>query len=728
MSGQRPESEALTLEIQYVKGVGPKRAALLRSRLGIHTVSDALYYLPFRYEDRGNPVNMCDLKPDVMQTVSGTVVASDVIDLRNHGRKVTDPRKFRPVKGLLFELTLSDGTGFVKGKWFQQPYLATKYKKGMSVVLSGTVRYPRYGTLYEMENPAHEPISASEEEGVPARGSVPSGGSEETVHTNRITPVYRTTDEISPKLLRTIIHNALTEAGEVRDYMPRSIIESLGLPGLDESVRNAHFPPEGADIDALNEWSSPWQRRLSFDELFMLEAGFAVLKRGKLSEKGRVFAPEGNQFRRLLVSLPFELTGSQKRVIGEILNDMRRPLPMQRLLQGDVGSGKTIVALAAMLTAVESGAQSALMAPTEILAEQHYINIHSMVESLGLRICLITGSRKERPLDAIASGEMDIVVGTHALIQDEVRFRDLGMAVIDEQHRFGVEQRALLRKKAKSPDVLIMTATPIPRTLALTLYGDLDYSVLDELPPGRTPVETRMYHEPDRRRLFRTVDDEVKAGGQVYVVYPLVEDTEKSDLRSATEAAAEFREKLPGINVELLHGRMKPAEKESVMKGFKAGKIDILVSTTVIEVGVDVPNASLMLIEHAERFGLSQLHQLRGRVGRGERQSRCVLLAYGNLGEESLRRLDVMCMTTDGFKIAEEDLSIRGPGEFLGTRQSGLPDLRVANIVRDSMLFEPAREAAFSLLARDPELREFPDLKKALEGFWRGKVELFKTG
>ena len=720
MGGQR-KSDSPALEMQYVKGVGPKRAALLRSRLNITTLKDALYYLPFRYEDRGNPVSMRELRPDMMQTVSGKVIASDVIDLRNHGHKVTDPRKFRPVKGLLFELTLSDGTGFIKGKWFQQPYLATKYKKDMQVILSGVVRHPRYGTIYEMDNPSHEILSAS-------RSGSETSAEPDTVHTNRITPVYRTTEEVSPKLLRTIIHSALSAAGEIRDPMPLHIIEEQGLPGLEESIRSAHFPPEGADLNALNAWGTPWQRRLSFDELFMLEAGFAVLKRGKLTEKGRVFAPEGKHLRDLVASLPFSLTAAQKRVIDEILADMRRPLPMQRLLQGDVGSGKTIVALAAMLTAVESGAQSALMAPTEILAEQHYINIHSMVEALGLRICLITGSRKDRPLEAIASGDMDIVVGTHALIQDEVVFRDLGLAIIDEQHRFGVEQRATLRKKAHKPDVLIMTATPIPRTLALTLYGDLDYSVLDEMPPGRTPVETRMYVDPDRRRLFRTVDDEIKAGGQVYVVYPLVEETEKSDLRSATEAADEFREKMPGLNVALIHGRMKPAEKEEAMKGFKAGKIDILVSTTVIEVGVDVPNASLMLIEHAERFGLSQLHQLRGRVGRGERASRCILLAYGRLGEESARRLEVMCMTTDGFRIAEEDLAIRGPGEFLGTRQSGLPDLRVANIIRDAGLFEPARASAFALLAKDPELKAYPELKGALEDFWRGKVELFKTG
>jgi ATP-dependent DNA helicase RecG len=490
----------------------------------------------------------------------------------------------------------------------------------------------------------------------------------------------------------------------------------------------AHFPEGDADVDALNAWQSGYQRRLSFDELFMLELGLAILKRGKTRERGISFTPGGKLRGRLLEALPFSLTPAQERAIGEILRDMESPHPMQRLLQGDVGSGKTIVALMAMLAAVECGYQCALMAPTEILAEQHYMNIHTMVEDLGLRICLLTGSTRDRPLEEIASGGMDMVVGTHALIQEGVRFKKLGLVVIDEQHRFGVMQRNLLKKKALNPDVLIMTATPIPRTLAMTLYGDLDYSVIDELPPGRTPTKTSLYMDSEKDRIYDLISSEVSEGGQVYVVYPVIEESEKTSLKSALLGEEAMRKVFPEMRVGLVHGRMRPPEREAVMADFKKGKIDILVSTTVIEVGVDVPNASMMLIVHAERFGLSQLHQLRGRVGRGSRPSRCLLLAYGSPGEEAVRRLGVMTRTTDGFRIAEEDLDIRGPGEFMGTKQSGIPDLRVADIVRDSRLLEPARKEAFSLVAEAPGLEGHPALRAALERFWLGKVELFKTG
>jgi ATP-dependent DNA helicase RecG len=412
----------------------------------------------------------------------------------------------------------------------------------------------------------------------------------------------------------------------------------------------------------------------------------------------------------------------------EILPDMKSPHPMSRLLQGDVGSGKTIVALMAVLSAVECGAQTALMAPTEILAEQHYMNIHSMVEGLGLRCCLLTGSVKKKPLGEIEEGSMDVIIGTHAIIQEGVRFKNLGLAVVDEQHRFGVMQRATLRKKALSPDVLIMTATPIPRTLALTLYGDLEYSVMKELPPGRTPVMTAMFTPDRKREVYEAIASEVRDGGQVYVVYPVIEESEKTDLRSAVVGEEAMKKVFPELRTALIHGRMKPDDKESVMARFKAGDIDILVSTTVIEVGVDVPNASLMVIVHAERFGLSQLHQLRGRVGRGRKKSRCLLLAYGHLGEEAQRRIGVMCRTADGFKVAEEDLQIRGPGEFLGTKQSGVPEMKVANIIRDAELIDIAKKEAFSLIEKNPGLDDYPLLRAALEGFWHGKVELFKTG
>jgi ATP-dependent DNA helicase RecG len=406
---------------------------------------------------------------------------------------------------------------------------------------------------------------------------------------------------------------------------------------------------------------------------------------------------------------------------------MRSPSPMHRLMQGDVGSGKTVVALLAMLNAVECGYQAALMAPTEILARQHYENIGRMVGGLDVSVALLTGSDRERPLEELASGEIDIAVGTHALIQEDIRFKALGLAVIDEQHRFGVMQRAVLRQKAGNPDVLVMTATPIPRTLAMTLYGDLDYSVIDEMPPGRTPVKTLVFTPDQKQEIYGLISQEVSSGGKVYVVYPVIEESEKSALRSATMGEEAFRKVFPDFRVALIHGRMKPAERDAVMGDFKEGNIDILVSTTVIEVGVDVPEASLMLVVHAERFGLSQLHQLRGRVGRGRRRSGCLLLAYGPLSEDARRRLEAMARTSDGFKIAEEDLGIRGPGELMGTRQSGMPGLRVANLVRDARLLEPARREAFALIERDPELSGAPALRAGLERFWRGRIELFRT-
>jgi ATP-dependent DNA helicase RecG len=466
---------------------------------------------------------------------------------------------------------------------------------------------------------------------------------------------------------------------------------------------------------------------VSFDEFFMLELGLAVLKQGKLRERGITFNPDGKLLDKLLASLPFTLTTAQQRVFNEILSDMKSPYPAHRLIQGDVGSGKTVVALMAMLCAVECGYQAALMAPTEILARQHHLNVRDMAEGLGLKIALLTGSAKEKPTEEIASGGIDIVVGTHALIQEGVNFKNLGLAVIDEQHRFGVMQRAVLRKKALNPDILVMTATPIPRTLAMTLYGDLDCSVIDEMPPGRTPVKTMLFTESDKQKVYEIISEEVASGGRVYVVYPLIEESDKTPLRSAILGEEALKKRFPDLKVSLIHGRIKPAERETVMQEFKDGNIDILVSTTVIEVGVDVPEASLMLIVHAERFGLSQLHQLRGRVGRGSRRSGCLLLAYGPLGEEARRRLDVMTETGDGFRIAEEDLDIRGPGEFMGTRQSGIPGLRVANLVRDARLLEPARREAFSLIETDPELKGAPELREALEKFWHGKIELFKT-
>ncbi len=686
------------LKVQYIKGVGPRKAELL-GKLNIRSIWDALLYFPVRYEDRRNIRKIRDTRAGEFETVAGRVLSSDLKKIR---------------RGLsIFELTVTDGTGVIKGKWFNQPYLKKVFKSGRTVVLSGTVKYGWRGAGLEIENPDYEFVEGEEDQ---------------LVHMGRIVPVYRATENLSPKQIRSIMYNVLRAHGDdITDSMPAEILKRTGLPGLRESILNSHFPGPEADLDLLNAWRTDFQQRLSFDEFFMLELGLAVLKRGKLREKGICFAPGGKLLASLLDSLPFSLTKAQERAFEEIRADMRSPYPMHRLIQGDVGSGKTVVALMAMLNAVECGYQAALMAPTEILARQHYENIVRMVDGLDVSVALLTGSDRDRPIEELASGEIKIAVGTHALIQKGIRFKALGLAVIDEQHRFGVMQRAVLRKKAGNPDVLVMTATPIPRTLAMTLYGDLDFSVIDELPPGRTPVRTLVFTPDEKQEIYRLISEEVSSGGKVYVVYPVIEESDKAALRSATMGEEAFRKVFPSLRVSLIHGRMKPAERDAVMGEFKEGNIDILVSTTVIEVGVDVPEASLMLIVHAERFGLSQLHQLRGRVGRGHRRSGCLLLAYGPLSEDSRRRLEAMTRTSDGFKIAEEDLEIRGPGELMGTRQSGMPGLRVANLVRDARLLEPARREAFSLIERDPELAGEPALRAALEGFWRGKIELFRT-
>ncbi|HYA12344.1 MAG TPA: ATP-dependent DNA helicase RecG [Thermodesulfovibrionales bacterium] len=687
-------------QIQYIKGVGPQRDKLL-SRLGIKTVNDALYYLPYRYEDRSNLKKICELQYGNVETVSGRVISAEVIKLHRRNLK-------------LFELTLNDGSGLLKGKWFNQPFMKKNFKVGQEVMLCGTVKRNTYwGIGFEMDNPEYEIVSDDDS----------------FIHTNRVVPVYRTTSGLSVRQIRSIMFNLIhTCIKDVCDPVPGEILKRNGLPGLHESLSVVHFPDPNVDIVLLNKGTSEFHKRLSFDELFMLELGLSLMKRGNVIEKGIAFNPEGKLLRKLIEMLPFRLTKAQERVFTEILMDMKRPYPMNRLIQGDVGCGKTVIALMAIMVAAECGSQSALMVPTEILAEQHFINIHNMVEDLGLKICLLTGSKKDKPLSEIALGNIDIVVGTHALIQEGVVFKNLGLVVIDEQHRFGVMQRALLRKKAINPDVLVMTATPIPRTLALTLYGDLDYSIIDELPPNRTPVETLLFSPKQKDAIYSFIREETKKGRQVYAVYPVIEESEKTDLRSAIRGKHAFEKSLPELKVGLIHGRIKAQEREEIMTSFKRGELDLLVCTTVIEVGVDVPNATLMLIIHAERFGLSQLHQLRGRVGRCSHRSYCSLVAYEPYGEDARKRLDIMVKSNDGFRIAEEDLNIRGPGEFFGTRQSGMPDLKIANIVRDAKLLNVARGEAFSLIEKDPYLKEFPLLKRSLERFWEGKIELFKTG
>ncbi|MCL5023820.1 MAG: ATP-dependent DNA helicase RecG [Nitrospirae bacterium] len=686
--------------IQHIRGVGPQRAGLL-SRLDIRTSLDALYYLPYRYEDRRNIKTICCLSCEQKETTTGNIVSMDVIRL---------PRS----RHTIFELVISDGTGLLTGKWFNQPYMKRNFKVGQGIILSGVVKRNAYrATGIEMDNPEYEHTD---------------NDADNLVHASRIVPVYRTTAGMSVRVLRSILFNAVhTCAEHLVDPVPAELLARYNLPQLRESLCTTHFPGPEADMESLENGTNSYRRRLCFDELFNLELGIALMRKGATRQRGIAFSPKGKLVGNLLEGLAFRLTAAQERVFREILADMKKPFPMNRLIQGDVGCGKTIVALMAMLSSVECGYQAALMVPTEILAEQHYLALHRLVEGLGLRICLLTGSSKERPSEEISSGKTQIVVGTHALIQEGVAFKKLGLIVIDEQHRFGVMQRASLRRKARNPDVLVMTATPIPRTLAMTAYGDLDCSVIDTLPPGRSAVETRLFQARRKQCIYEAISSEVKRKRQVYVVYPVIEESETSDLKSALIGKMALEKIFPDFRVGLLHGKMKPAEREAVMSSFKSGEIDILVSTTVIEVGVDVPNATLMVIVHAERFGLSQLHQLRGRVGRGSDQSCCLLVAYPPFSEEAERRLAIMVKTSDGFRIAEEDLALRGPGEFFGTKQSGMPDLRVANIVRDAGLLGSARKEAFAMIENDPGLDKVPPLKKSVERFWQGKMDLFKT-
>jgi ATP-dependent DNA helicase RecG len=548
------------------------------------------------------------------------------------------------------------------------------------------------------------------------------------LHTGRLVPIYGLTRGLTARPMRRLMKRLVDGYVDgLEDPLPEGLLARHRLEPLGPALRAGHFPKTEADYAAA-------RRRLVYDEFLLLQLGLAIRRHRQGRRPGLAMNPPGALARRLLASLPFTLTPAQERVWREIRMDMAEPYPMNRLLQGDVGSGKTVVAALAILTAVESGYQAALMAPTEILAEQHLMTLAQLLEPLGVEVALLTnavkGKARERVLAGVAGGAIACVVGTHALVQEAVRFHRLGLAVVDEQHRFGVHQRATLKGKGESPDVLVMTATPIPRTLALTLYGDLEVSVIDQLPPGRKPVVTRARPGSARGKIYRFLREQVGAGRQVYVVCPLVEESETVDLQAATEMAERLQQEVfPDLRVGLLHGRMSFPEKDRVMRDFKAGAIHILVSTTVIEVGIDVPNASVMLIEHAERFGLSQLHQLRGRVGRGPWKSYCILLS-GASSPEARMRLDAMAATNDGFKIAEVDLSLRGPGDFFGTRQSGLPEFRVADLLRDAAVLEAARRDAATLIREDPNLLapEHRALRAALLQRWRGKLDLAGVG
>ncbi len=695
--------EELRTPVQFLKGVGPKLAARLATR-EIHTIEDLLYFLPKSYEDRRRYTPIKALRVGEKAVVKGEVVLSG-------------PVRFK--RRRVYEALLSDGTGLLALKWFhfREGLLRETFRPGRVLIVSGEVS--RFGGRFEMIHPEVEDPEAPGLE----------------LHVGRILPVYPAIEGVSPKVLRRIIREAVEQYAEkLVSFIPHEILKRRRLVPLSEAIQKLHFPPEDVDLSALNAERSLYHKSLAFDEFFFLELALGLRRSRIKQDPGIAFRTTSSLVEEFLGRLPFKLTRAQERAFEEIKRDMARPVPMNRLLQGDVGCGKTVVAFLSALIAIDNGYQVALMAPTEILAEQHYANFRELCGLAGVETALLTGglppARKREVKQALALGHVNLVIGTHALFQEDVEFKRLGLVIIDEQHRFGVLQRAALRDKAKgvSPDTLVMTATPIPRTLALTVYGDLEVSVIDELPAGRKPVKTELFSARSRHLVYEKVREEVRRGHRAYVVLPLIEESEKLDLLSATEWAEYLqKEVFPEFKVGLLHGRMSPLEKEKIMRAFKRGDYQILVSTTVIEVGVDVPEATVMVIEHAERFGLSQLHQLRGRVGRSERQSYCFLVAHEvSPGSEAWRRLKVLTETNDGFRIAEEDLKIRGPGEFLGTRQHGYLEFRRADLIRDYDVLLVAREEAFRLLEEDPALAlpEHQPLKEVLSERWAERLKL----
>jgi ATP-dependent DNA helicase RecG len=625
----------------------------------------------------------------------------------------------------IYKMVVEDSSGRIMLKWFHfnEKYLSRRYQKGEKIVVSGEVTLDTYDSLgLQVIHPDIETLD---------------NGSSDLVHLGRVVPVYPLTEGFYQKTVRSVMKTVVdTHAHLYPEILPDSLLKKKGLMPLSEALKELHFPEKETDITLLNEGRTAAHRRIVFNEFFLLELGLGLRKNHiKKETAGISYEPKNILTEKLKSLLPFTFTGSQKRVLEEIFEDMKKPRPMNRLLQGDVGSGKTVVALMALLRAVENGYQGATMVPTEILAEQHHFNIRALAEKLGITTSLLTsgakGKKRKEIVEEISLGKTDIVIGTHALIQGDISFKNLGLVIIDEQHRFGVMQRAMLKKKGYNPDVLIMTATPIPRTLAMTVYGDLDVSVIDEMPKDRLPVLTKVFFDNKRADIYSFIREEIRKKRQAFIVLPLVEETEKSDLKAATEMASYLgTEIFPELRVGLLHGRMKSEEKENIMKQFKEREIDILVSTTVIEVGMDISNASVMVIEHAERFGLPQLHQMRGRVGRGPYQSYCFLMVKHPVTDEGKKRLSAMRETTNGFIIAEKDLEIRGPGEFFGTKQSGLPELIYANIIRDQKILGEARKEAFLLIETDPSLND-PSLKILKESLclkWGKRLELASIG
>ncbi len=631
----------------------------------------------------------------------------------------------------IFEMLLRDRTGSLRAIWFNQPFLNDVFRPHQRVILFGKLELTPHGL--QMQGPQYEIIEGIEaDEGVEGEKAEGDEGAAGTVHTGRIVPVYEKTGTLTAKMQRTLVHTALQQLPpELPDPLPPRVRERQELIDRRTALEAVHFPAADANVAELNAFRSPAHRRLIFEEFFLFQLGIVQRKRRAEAERKKHTIVATDSIKMAIGKvLPFKLTNDQRDAIREIVKDMERPQPMNRLLQGDVGSGKTIVALMAALVAMENGLQVAFMAPTEILAEQHFFNIRRLLEHSRFRLTLLTGAtpaKKRREILAeLAGGSMHMVIGTHALVQEDVAFLELGLAIIDEQHRFGVLQRATLRAKGLHPDVLVMTATPIPRTLALTTYGDLDVSTMREMPPGRQPIRTIVKPESRRDEIYEFVREQIQAGRQAYIIYPLVEESAKVDLKAATEMADHLAQDVfPAFRVALLHGRMKQDAKDRVMGAFVRNEFQILVSTTVVEVGVDVPNATVMVVEHAERFGLSQLHQLRGRVGRGTHQSHCILLFQYPITDDGKARLKALAETTDGFEIAERDLQLRGPGDFFGTRQSGMPTLRAGDLLRDHAVMEEARRAAVEALD-DPS--QAPALASLVDTAWEQRFGLVGIG
>ena len=695
----------------YLKGVGPARAAMLEAK-GLKVVEDLLTYAPFRYEDRSNVKALRDLAPGEMATVLAEVRSTKVSGFRRRNLG-------------LFEATFTDASrGVLAGKWFHGAYLADVLAPGQKVALYGKVEFDTYSGHLAMMHPEYE-ILADDEDG------------DASLHTGRIVPVYEAAGKVTTRALRTLLHRILESIAPLRDDpVPEHIRAQLKLPDRWSAIRELHFPPPDADLRVLNAFRSPAQYRLIFEEFFWLECGLELKRAKARLQPGIQFALTDRARERIKAMLPFRPTGAQKRVLAEIAHDMSQPHPMYRLLQGDVGSGKTLVAAEAAIIAIENGYQVAVLAPTEILATQHYFYFKKLFLKLGYVTILMTGSstaREKLQLKKLAAaGLAHIVVGTHALLESDVVFKRLGLAIVDEQHRFGVEQRqALLEKgadKGTPPDVVVMTATPIPRTLALTIYGDLDVSVIDELPPGRKPIVTSHVTEDKVEQVYSFLKKQIALGRQAYVVYPVIEESETLAMKAAQKMHQHLSQLVfPDLEVGLLHGRMAAADKEAAMDRFQRELTKILVSTTVIEVGVDVPNASVMVIEQAERFGLAQMHQLRGRVGRGAEQSYCILVT-AKMSELARERIRTLVESGDGFYIAEMDMKLRGPGEFFGTRQSGLPALQIGSIVRDADVLEVARNEAAAFVAHPPSEQELRRAVTFIRDHWQRRYGLVQVG